>query len=535
MSNPVAVLPPEVANQFLRTGIVHGILLGMLIGSADAVGDSLLTWIETDFAQSFWNYLIEEAFFPTAHEVWLRSMVTVICIAFCVFIGRDKQRNRTQNYRLAYFDPLTGLANAALFWKQLGEQLAHARRNHLQLALLSIDIDQLKRINDALGRPVGDAVVIGTAQRLLQRLRDEDFLAHSNGGKFLCLVPYNNSPDEIMAVAQAILSAASSPLVLDSGEVISTVSIGVALFPGDSRDDNELLQKADAALCDAKKSGGDSVRFYATTMTWKLAEHMRIKSELRHALERNELTVHYQPIVNAQTGQARSFEALARWPQADGKMIPPAIFVPIAEETGQIIVLGEMVLRRACHDLARWHHAGYDALSVAVNVSNRQLHQKGFPQLVEKIMLGAKLPFSCLEIEITESLFMAHVDEAIKTLNELRELGVRISIDDFGTGYSSMSYLQRLPLNKLKIDKCFIDTVATNSGNVPITETMILLAHNLGLYVVAEGVETIEQCRYLRKLDCDSFQGFYFSRPMPFEQCVPYLSAEIPVQKQRVG
>ncbi|MBI3773992.1 MAG: EAL domain-containing protein [Gammaproteobacteria bacterium] len=262
---------------------------------------------------------------------------------------------------------------------------------------------------------------------------------------------------------------------------------------------------------------------------------LRIKSELRRALERNELTVHYQPIVNAHTGQARSFEALARWQQTGGKMISPGIFIPIAEETGQIVLLGESVLRQACHDLARWHQAGYSALSVAVNVSNRQLHQKHFPQLVEKTMLDAKLPFSCLEIEITESLFMANADEAIKTLNELRELGVRISIDDFGTGYSSMSYLQRLPLNKLKIDKCFIDKVATGSGNVPITETMIQLAHNLGLYVVAEGVETIDQCNYLRKLDCDSFQGFYYSRPLPFEQCIPYLFAETKVQKQCAG
>ena len=462
-------------------------------------------------------------------------MVIMACIPFCVLAGRDQQRNQERIYQLSNFDPLTGLANATFFWQELSKRLARARQNHLQIALFSIDIDQLKRVNDALGRTTGDAVLIETARRIRQCLRVEDFLGQSSGGKFVCLIRYDKTPDEITAVAQQILAATSVPLVHDSGEIISTASLGVALFPGDSHDDHELMQKADAACCDAKKSGGDNVRFYTATMTWKLAEHMRIKSELRRALERNELTVNYQPIVHAQTGHARSFEALARWPQAEGKMISPAIFVPIAEETGQIVVLGESVLRQACGDLARWHKSGYDTLSVAVNVSNRQLHQKGFTQLVEKIMSGAALPFSCLDIEITESVLMSHVDEAIKTLNELRELGVRISIDDFGTGYSSMSYLQRLPVNKLKIDKCFIDNVAKNSGNVPITETMILLAHNLGLYVVAEGVETIDQCTYLQKLDCDSFQGFYFSRPMPFEQCVPYLSAEASVQKKRVG
>jgi len=530
-----AAFPPVQASEFLRAGVVRGTLFAVLLCSVEVVGDALFNWSKTNFGQSFWGFVVEVAFSPSAHEVRMRAMVIAACIGFSIFTSRGKQRDQAQIYRLAYFDPLTGLANTALFWKELSERLAHAQRNHLQVALLSIDIDQLKRINDALGRPAGDAVLVGTAQRLRQCLRKEDFLAHSISGKFTCLVHFENSPDEIHALAQQILSAASVPFVLDSGEVMSTASIGIALFPGDSRDNNELLQKADAALCDAKKSGGDGVRFYAATMTWKLAEHMRIKSELRRALERNELTVHYQPIVSAKTGHARSFEALARWPQADGKMISPAIFVPIAEETGQIVVLGETVLRQACHDLARWHQAGYDALSVAVNVSNRQLHQKGFTQLVERIMAGTRLPFNCLEIEITESLFMANVDDAINTLNELRELGVRISIDDFGTGYSSMSYLQRLPVNKLKIDKCFIDNVAKNSGSVPITETMIQLAHNLGLYVVAEGVETIEQCTYLRKLDCDSFQGFYFSRPMPFEQCMPYLSAETLVQKQHVG
>jgi len=535
MSMNDVAFPPVAANEYLRASIVRGILLGVLICSVDVIGDALLNWIETEAGPSLWSFFMEEAFSPSLHEVWIRMMVIAVCIGFSVFVGRDKQRNEAQIYQLAYFDSLTGLANAASFWKEMDVRLANARRNHLQIALLSIDIDQLKRINDAMGRPAGDTILAGMAQRLRLCRRDEDFLAHSGSGKFLCLIRYNDFPDEITAVAQQILTSTSVPYMLESGEVISTTSIGVALFPGDSHDTNELLQKADAALCDAKKSGGDGVRFYTETMTWKLAEHMRIKSELRRALDRNELIVHYQPIVHAQSGHARSFEALARWPQADGKMISPAVFVPIAEETGQIVILGESVLRQACADLARWHQAGYEALSVSVNVSNRQLHQKGFTQLVEEVMSGVKLPFNCLEIEITESLFMSNVDEAIKTLNELRELGVRISIDDFGTGYSSMSYLQRLPVNKLKIDKCFIDNVTKNSGKVPITETMILLAHNLGLYVVAEGVETIDQCTYLRKLDCDSFQGFYFSRPMPFEQCVPYLSAEIPVQEQLVG
>lgn len=523
------------SKQFLRSALVRGALLGALIFVVDASVDSFLTWVETDFNESFWANFAEELFLPSIREVWVRSIAIAVCIGFSIFLGRDKQRNQEQMHRIAYFDSLTGLPNAAFFWEEMGRQLSNARRNHLQIALLAIDMDQLKRINDTLGRPIGDAVLVATARRLLECLGSDNFLAYSGSGKFMGLVHYGHSADEVAAVAQRILSATSTPLVFESEEVISTASIGIALFPADSHDDNELMQKADAALCDAKKSGGDGVRFYAATMTWKVAEHIRVKSELRHALERGELAVYYQPIVNAQTGHARSFEALARWPQADGKMIPPGIFVPIAEETGQILVLGEMVLRRACHDLARWHQAGYDALSVAVNVSNRQLHQKGFPQLVENIMASAKLPLNCLEIEITESLFMTHVDEAIKTLNELRELGVRISIDDFGTGYSSMSYLQRLPLNKLKIDKCFIDNVATHSGSLPITETMILLAHSLGLYVVAEGVETLEQCAYLRKLDCDSFQGFYFSRPMPFEQSMPYLAAEVPVLKQCTG
>ncbi len=535
MSNNDIPVSPHVANQYLRAGLVRGLLLGLLIGSVDIVGDSFLTWIETDFATSLWGHLAEESFSPSLHEVWMRTMVIVASLGFGIYISRDRQRNQAEMYRLAYFDPLTGLANASLFWKVFRQRVAHARRNHLQLALLSIDIDLLKRINDTLGRPAGDAVLMGTAERLRQGLQSEDFLAYCSSGKFMCLISYTSSADEITSITQRILASTSISLELESGELPLSVSIGIALFPGDSREENELFQKADAALCDAKKSGGDAVRFYTPTMTWKRAEHLRLKSELRRALERNELTVHYQPIVNAKTRQARSFEALARWPQADGTMIPPGIFIPIAEETGQIAVLGEMVLRQACHDLAHMHDAGYETLSVAVNVSNRQLHQKSFPQMVEKILLNAKLPFSCLEIEITESLFMTNADEAIKTLNELRELGVRISIDDFGTGYSSMSYLQRLPLNKLKIDKCFIDNVAANSGSMPIAETMILLAHNLGLYVVAEGVETAEQSNCLSKLDCDSFQGFYFSKPMPFAQCIQYLSAENQGKKQRVG
>ncbi|MBI3773993.1 MAG: GGDEF domain-containing protein [Gammaproteobacteria bacterium] len=242
-----------VTNQLIRIGIVRGLLLGFLICAVDVVGDALLTSLET--GQPFWDYLLDEIFSPTAHEVWMRSMVTVACTGFSVFMNRDKQRNQAQIYQLAYFDPLTNLANAALFWKELADRLAHARRNHLQIALLSIDVDQLKRINDALGRPAGDAVLVGTAERLRQCLRDEDFLARSCSGKFHCLVRYSNSPDEITAIVQQILSATSKPFMFESGELISTVGIGVALFPSDSRDDHELFQKADAALCDAKKTG----------------------------------------------------------------------------------------------------------------------------------------------------------------------------------------------------------------------------------------------------------------------------------------
>lgn len=432
-------------------------------------------------------------------------------------ISQLKQSEATLEH-LAHYDPLTDLPNRILAQSRIQHALEQARRHERQVAVLFLDLDRFKTVNDSLGHPVGDELLTAIGRRLRERLRDEDTLARLGGDEFLVLIESAPGTEDIALVAQHLLDALEQPFHLPSGhEVFVGASLGISLYPQDGASVTELIQHADVAMYQAKEQGRNTYRFYTQALTRAANEKLELEASLRRALARGEFLLHYQPQVDVGSGAITGCEVLARWQPPDGGLISPARFIPVAEETGLIVALGEWVLRTACAQARAWMDAGLPEFVVSVNVSARQLRQRDLPQRVATILAETGLPPRRLALELTESVIMGQGDQAEGLLRALKQLGVGLSIDDFGTGYSSLAYLKRFPIDQLKIDQGFVRDIPHDRNDMEIAAAVIALGRSLNLKVLAEGVETPAQLDFLAGRGCDAYQGYLFSQPVTAE------------------
>jgi diguanylate cyclase (GGDEF)-like protein/PAS domain S-box-containing protein len=424
---------------------------------------------------------------------------------------------------LAHFDELTGLPNRSMFNQRLGHALAQARRSDRPLAILFIDLDRFKNINDTLGHGAGDRVLKEIAQRLRGCLREADTVSRLGGDEFVVLIEGASRPPDIVEVAQKILAAVARPVLLESQEFHVTASIGISTCPGDSDDLQGLMKNADIAMYRAKEQGKNNFQFYSAQINVHTLERVALESDLRHALERKEFLLHYQPKIDIGSNRIVGMEALVRWQQPGKELIPPAQFIPLAEETGLIVPIGEWVLKTACLQNKAWQDRGLPRLRIAVNLSPRQFAYESLLTDVARVLNETGLDPAWLEFEITESMVMRDPEHAVTLLRGLKAMGIHLSIDDFGTGYSSLSYLKRFPLDSVKIDRSFIQDLPGDGDDAGITRAIIAMAHSLRLGVIAEGVETDEQLHFLRLHGCNEMQGYLFSRPLPEDQFLVLL------------
>lgn len=429
----------------------------------------------------------------------------------------EHRKTQAQMARLAFYDPLTGLENRRLFKDRLEQCLKHMRRHKSRLALLFLDLDQFKRINDTLGHEAGDDLLCTVAQRIKTCIREEDIVARLGGDEFTILLPELERMEAAGIVARKILAALNQPINLKTQEVLVSGSIGITLAPDDGMSASELMRNADLAMYRVKDKGRDNFQFFTDDMNTESVARMALEGELRSAINSEDFIVYFQPQVNLETRQVCGFEALVRWSHPQAEMIPPDRFIPVAEETGLIIRLGELVLRQACHQITELQKAGFRNQTIAVNLSARQFRDQNLLTLVRSVLDETGLEPRWLELEITESMLMDDIEQAIGILNELKKLGLTISIDDFGTGYSSLNYLTQLPVDKLKVDRSFVSNLPDNSSHMAITTAIIAMAQKLGMEVLAEGVETDRQVEFLLKNQCHMLQGFLFSKPIAAE------------------
>lgn len=422
--------------------------------------------------------------------------------------------------QIAFQDPLTNLPNRSQFHNRLAHALNTAKRNNQQVAVLYLDLDRFKVINDTYGHEKGDLLLKMVSDRLTSIARKNDTIARMGGDEFTVLLE-GASVDSIIGAstfAKKILSLFTYPFRIDNHEFYVTSSIGISLYPNDGDDVTTLMKNSDMAMYRAKELGKNNFQFFSPELNNQAHRQLDMEGFLRHAVERNEFELNYQPIVRAADGELNAIEALLRWDNPELGRVFPDVFIPLAESTGLIIPIGEWVLRTACRHIQSLRDAGWNDIKVSVNISGRQLEQTTLVETVKNALDEANLPASCLILEITESLLMKNIKRTRGILQELRSLGVGLSIDDFGTGYSSLNSLMVLPIDTLKIDKSFIHEVTTNPQNLSLVQGIILIGHNLNLQVVAEGVETTEQARILNTNSCDKLQGYYFSRPITLEK-----------------
>jgi diguanylate cyclase (GGDEF)-like protein len=419
---------------------------------------------------------------------------------------------------LAYYDRVTGLPNRTLFVNRCSETAEAVRHTDMLLGVIYVSIDQFKKINDTLGHAAGDQLLREIALRLRESVTDADTVARFEGPEFGVLLPKFKDPNAIEEVAAAITDSVRTSFYLPAQEVYLTPSIGISLFPHDEDDITRILQKAGAALLRAKQLGGNNYQFYSEEMNIAALKRLTLEASLRHAIERDEFVVHYQPIVDLTTNRIQGLEALVRWQHPVQGLLAPSEFLAVAMDTGLILDISFAVLCSACHQTRQWQLAGRPDLRIAVNVSPRQFRQKDFVERVRQVLSDADLDPGSLELELTESSIMEDAESAAEILAEIRASGIRVAIDDFGTGYSSLAYLKRFRVDTLKVDRCFVNGATRNRDDAALVRAMVALAHDLRLRVVAEGIETEEELSFLRSVDCDEGQGFLFSRPQPVEQ-----------------
>ena len=437
-------------------------------------------------------------------------------------ISSLKQSQERVEY-LAHHDLLTDLPNRLLFNDRLEHALQRAVRHKTMVAVLFLDLDNFKAINDGLGHPIGDKVLRFAASRLHRLVREEDTVARIAGDEFSIILEDIVNTEDVATLADKIIDAYRSPFYIDNHELHVTVSVGISIAPDDGLDVTTLVKNADAAMYQAKERGKADYCFYTEELTVKALDRLKIENHLRKALINDELELYYQPQYELETGRLIGAEVLLRWLNHALGRVPPDRFIPLAESTGLILPIGEWVLTEACRQAKQWSDLGLDVGRISVNVAGQQVRHGHIVSVVKQALQETGLDSSMLELEITESFIMQQTEQAISTLAELRELDIALSIDDFGTGYSSLSYLKQLPINKLKIDRSFVRDIPTDKDSEAIVSAVIALGKSLNLEVIAEGVETESQCEFLRSRSCDEVQGYFFNRPMPTNEFTEVL------------
>jgi len=468
-------------------------------------GDDQVFWRKdgTSFPAEYWSY-------PMVRDGEVVGAVNTF------FDISRLRRSEQQLEHLAHYDPLTDLPNRLLAQSRLEHALDRAQRHDYRVGVLYLDLDHFKAINDSLGHPVGDELLVAVSQRLKRRLREEDTLGRMGGDEFLIVLEPVEDPQEAAVVARDLLAELAQPYKLQSGrELFIQGSIGISLFPLDGSRVTELLRNADAALFSAKDNGRNRFSFYAPEMNAEALANLGLEAALKRALKQGELCLHYQPKVDIRSGRVCGAEALIRWRREGVGLVPPGQFIPVAERSDLIVAIGGWVIDEACRQIRAWLDAGQQDVRVAVNLSARQFHVGGLDQVIAEALARHGVAASHLELEVTESMLMQRPEEAVLALGRLKAMGLKLSLDDFGTGYSSLAYLMRFPIDVIKIDQSFVRDIVSDANSAIIAISIITLAHRMGLKVVAEGVETEGQLGYLGMQGCDEMQGYFFSRPVP--------------------
>ncbi|MGE8203217.1 EAL domain-containing protein [Heyndrickxia sp. NPDC080065] len=503
MPNSYRVTHQEGMKRFISTGQPH--VIGKTVELEGLHKDSSVFPIELSLAT--W---VEEG------NTYFSSMIRDIT---------ERKRTEAKINQMVYLDPLTGLPNRRLLNDRLSLALDQAEKNKQTIGIMFIDLDRFKYINDTLGHAIGDKLLIDVAKRIQACVKKTDTVCRQGGDEFIILFP-NTTTDEITKKAQKIIDLVGQSLMINEHEMFVTPSIGISLYPTDGWDIETLIKHADTAMYRAKEHGKNNFQFYTPDMNEAVTKKMQLEIGMRKALERGEFKLHYQPQVDVKTGNIIGVEALIRWLHPELGPISPAEFIPLAEETGLIIPIGEWVLYEACRQNKAWQNMGYPPIRVAVNISSRQFQQPNLVDVVKHTLNETGLDSEYLELELTESIIQDS-NYAITTMEKLKEMGIRLSIDDFGTGYSSLSYLKLLPINSLKIDQAFIKNIFTDAKDTALVQTIIDMAHNLDLKVIAEGIESSEQLYYLQQRQCNEGQGYFFSRPIPAEEMLRVFDRQV--------
>jgi len=463
-------------------------------------------------------------------EAFAQNMLHEPSVGAIVLNYRDVTQRKATEKQLeyqAYYDALTGLPNRLLFRDRVVNAIAQASRNRRGVAVMYLDLDHFKLVNDSLGHSLGDALLSEVAARLQGCVRASDTISRLGGDEFTILLIDTSSSESIAGVARKILQSFAHPIRVGGHELFVTASIGISIFPGDGEDVETLLRCADSAMYRAKELGRNQAQMFTASMNERYGRRLALEQSLHHALERDELVVHYQPMFDRNRRKIVALEALVRWNHPERGLVQPAEFIGLAEETGLIVPIGEWVLRRVCHDLRTWRAAGLPPIRIGVNIAAPQFQQLSFALVVGSILREYGCDPALLELEITETVAVQNIETTTTAMRELKELGIRIAIDDFGTGQSSLVYLKRFPIDTVKIDRAFVRDVTTDESAAAIVSYVINLAHTLRLAVVAEGVETEAQWSFLKLNACDQMQGFLFSEPMPADQAEAFMRVEL--------
>lgn len=448
-----------------------------------------------------------------AQDYLIKGQVDTQLLVRSLRYAIERKRAEERMQHMVTHDALTNLPNRMLFIDRLAQALIHAPRHDRMVAILLMNLDRFKRVNDTLGHPVGDLLLIAMAERLSDVLRKGDTVSRLVGDEFALILDDIADPADVSGIAQKVSDSFAAPFEIVGHTLNVTASIGVSVFPEDCDNPATLMKNADLAMCRAKELGSGGYQRYSSSMNDNASYHLRLENKLCHALDRDELFLRYQPQIDLITGKIVAVEALLRWQNPDLGLVSPAEFIAVAEETGLITRIGEWVLRAACQQNKAWQTAGYPPIRMAVNLSARQFRQRQLIGTIHQVLSETGLDPGYLELELTESVM--HGAETAAILQKLKDAGIHIAIDDFGMGYSSLSYLKRFPVTKLKIDQSFVQGIPDDADDMAITTAIVAMAHSLKLQVIAEGVETMKQQDFLRSLECHEMQGYYFNKPLP--------------------